>query len=77
MILESFFVLIPDESGELLVCPLDQVLAAVMETEDRQLLLEQISENCVVDSWRPTPEAIANVRAFNETGDAEAYWSRT
>lgn len=73
--LDLFFVLIPDENGELNVCPLDQVVDAVLsDDDDRERLLETIANDCSVDGMAPTPENIRKVRQFNLTGDAVAYW---
>lgn len=66
-------VLIPDGSGWLSVCVLDQLLSEIIDGRD----LDEAADNSAIDSIRPDAEAIAKVRKLNEGGDAAAYWGLT
>jgi hypothetical protein len=69
--LSDLHVLVPDEFGGLVVCPLHQVVEAFMEDKTLAFVLEE----CSIDMVPATPVAVARVRRLNETGDAAAYWN--
>lgn len=67
-------VLIPDGSGWLSVCVLDQLLSEIIDGRD----LDEAADNSAIDSIEPdNAQAIAKVRKLNNDGDAAAYWGLT
>lgn len=68
---DEVHVLVPGPHGSLDVC----VLSQLVESLDEGLRLDDAAAGAAIDMIEPTSEALAKVRALNQTGDAAAYWA--
>lgn len=71
--LSEIHVLVPDEVHGVTVCPLDQLLLHLDDSDT----IDDLTMNAGIDSdplEKCLPQLIKRVRDLNATGDAAAYW---
>lgn len=74
---DNVFVMVPDEWGGLAVCSVADLAKGLLEEDD----FSEVLSNAGMDMVDRDPDKIFakidKVRALNETGDTDAYWSDT